>query len=54
MFKVTEGGRPLRPTEATNLGLTDDLWKLIQSAWAQEVELRPPVETIISSLLRAS
>lgn len=41
------GERPLRPPEATKLGLTDDLWELIQSAWAEDATKRPSVPTII-------
>lgn len=50
MCKIIKGERPQRPAEAT---VTDDLWELIQSAWAQEPQSRPPVEAIIASLLRA-
>ena len=51
MYKVRNGERPPRPAEATKFGLTDDLWDLVQSAWAQEPEHRPPVESIIGFLL---
>jgi len=44
----------MRPAKAAKLGLGDDLWNLIQSAWAQDAQRRPPVETIIDSLLRAT
>ncbi|KAF9651283.1 kinase-like protein [Thelephora ganbajun] len=54
MLKVINGERPARPTEAAKLGLTDDLWDLIQSAWAQDAQHRPPVETIIDFLLRVT
>jgi len=54
MIKVRNKERPPRPAEATKFGLTDDLWDLIRSAWAQEPESRPPVERIVGFLLRAS
>jgi hypothetical protein len=41
------GERPVRPSEATELGLTGDLWQLIQSAWAEDATKRPSVPTII-------
>ena len=54
MFKVMNGERPARPAEAVGVGLTDDLWDLIKSAWAQDKQHRPPVETIVDFLLRAA
>jgi len=54
MVKIIRGERPTRPKDTTKLGLTDDLWELIQSAWAQDAEHRPPVEKIIDFLLRAT
>lgn len=44
------GERPERPPEAM---LTDDLWDLVQSAWAEDASERPSVPTIIDLLLRA-
>jgi len=49
---VMSGERPERPSEATELGLADDLWELIQSAWAEDVSRRPSVPTIIDFLLQ--
>jgi len=54
MFKLTKGERPPRPAQAAKLGLTDGLWELIQSAWAEDAQQRPPVEKIIDFLLRAT
>ena len=54
MVKVMNGGRPTRPAEATELGLTDELWDLIRSAWAQDAQHRPPVQRIVDFLLRAA
>jgi len=46
------GERPERPFEATELGLTDGLWDLIQSSWAEDTTKRPSVPTIIDYLLQ--
>ena len=54
MVKVTSGERPARPADATKLGLTDGLWDLIQFAWAEDTQERPPVEMIIDFLLRTT
>ena len=41
------GERPVRPSKATKFGLTDDLWELIQLAWAEDPTERPSIPTII-------
>ena len=47
--RIMVGARPERP-EATELGLTDDLWDMIRSAWAANANERPSVPTIIDFL----
>lgn len=47
---IMSGERPARPSEATKLGLTDDLWELIQFAWAEDPTERPSIPTIINFL----
>jgi len=54
MVKVMNGERPTRSDEAAELGFTDELWDLIQSAWAQDAQHRPQVETIVDFLLRTA
>lgn len=54
MLKVMKGERPTRPAAATKLGLTDGLWHLIRSSWAQDPQRRPAVDAIIDFLLRAA
>lgn len=54
MVKVMNGERPTRSDEAAELGLTGGLWDLIESAWAQDAQRRPQVETIVDFLLRAA
>ena len=49
---MSAGKRPERPSQATELGLTDGLWDLIQSAWAEDATKRPSVPTIIDVLLQ--
>ena len=51
---VTSGERPARPADATKLGLPGVLWDLIQFAWAEDAQERPPVEMIIDFLLRTT
>ena len=44
------GQRPLRPPKGTELGLSDELWGIVQSSLAHEVEKRPSVSIFIDFL----
>ena len=52
--RVTDGERPQRPQESTTLGLSDELWAVIQSSWSHEVVDRPSLSTIVDLLERAN
>lgn len=51
--QVLRHKRPERPVEATNIGLTDIIWSLIEKCWAQDAKQRPSVELISRSLYEA-
>ena len=53
MKKVIDGERPLRPKKGKKLGLSDELWELIQSSLAHEVEKRPSASAFVDSLEKA-
>lgn len=46
---VYEHGRPDRPDQqiANRVGLTDDLWSLINECWNKEAGLRPTLDTVV-------
>ena len=50
MKKILDGERPPRPQKGKKLGLSDDLWEIIQSSLAHEAEKRPPVSTFLDVL----
>ena len=50
--KIAEGERPPRPPKTTKLGLSDELWAVIQSSWAHEAGDRPPLSTLVDLLER--
>ncbi|KAF9647764.1 kinase-like protein [Thelephora ganbajun] len=54
MKKIMDGERPLRPQKTTRLGLSDEFWEVIQSSWAHGMEQRPPVETFVEFLEKAT
>jgi hypothetical protein len=47
LLKVLRGERPSRPMLCGNIGFDDDLWKLIQNAWAANPKRRPPLSELL-------
>jgi hypothetical protein len=45
-----QGGRPARPIHAVGLGLTDDVWQLIEECWQQDRGKRPSTSLILDHL----
>ena len=54
MKKIIDGERPLRPTKGKKLGLSDELWEIIQSSLAHRVEERPSVPKFVDFLKKAT
>lgn len=52
--KITDGERPPRPPKTTRLGLSDELWAMIQSSWASKAEDRPSASAFVELLERAN
>jgi hypothetical protein len=52
--KVAEGGRPPRPPKSTKLGLSDELWAVVQSSWSHEATDRPSLSTFVELLERVN
>ena len=53
MKKTMDGERPSRPQKTTRLGLSDELWAVVQSSLAFKAEDRPPVSAFVDLLERA-
>jgi hypothetical protein len=52
VYKVLSGERPPRPSEADCiLDMTDDMWFLIDSCWAQDRHWRPSMPDVRAMLL---
>ena len=49
-FLVTEGRRPSKPTEASRLGLSSDVWRLVQDCWKQRRKKRPEIQYVTRRL----
>ena len=54
MKKILDGERPLRPPKGNKLGLSDELWRIIESSLAQGVEERPSVSAFVDFLQGAT
>lgn len=53
MLVITEGVRPEKPENATQLGFTEELWSIVEQCWLGDWRARPGVEDILSCLNNA-
>ncbi|OCH94856.1 kinase-like protein [Obba rivulosa] len=54
MNKVLSGGRPDRPYQAMGLGLTDDVWEIMQRCWEEDLSARPAACDVLIKLRKSS
>ena len=45
-----EGKRPLRPNNSESLGITDEIWGLLELCWAKDASSRPAVGHVMRRL----
>ncbi|KAH9839257.1 kinase-like domain-containing protein [Rhodofomes roseus] len=50
VFRVILGIRPERPTAATSLGLSDDIWNLMEHGWCPQWQRRPRIKHVLEIL----
>jgi hypothetical protein len=50
---ITDGERPPRPSKGKKLGLSNELWELVQSSWVHEAKKRPQVDAFVEFLEQA-
>jgi hypothetical protein len=50
IFQILQGDRPKIPGNAQEVGLTVEMWKLIESCWRQNPRKRPTIEEIVVRL----
>jgi len=46
-YDILEGCRPDMPENAQAVGLTVEMWKLLESCWHQDPEERPTMEVVV-------
>jgi len=49
-YKVLDGGRPTKPTNASDVGISDGLWQLLARCWNADDTKRPQVNEIFQHL----
>lgn len=54
VVKVLSGERPPKPTNALELGLSDEVWKLLEDCWQTERKLRPLVKDVLACIKSAA
>jgi hypothetical protein len=47
VVRISRGGRPEMPGNAQEVGLTGEMWKLLESCWQQNPEKRPTMEEVV-------
>ena len=47
VLRISQGGRPEMPKNAQEIGLTDEMWKLLESCWLQNPKKRPTMEEVV-------
>ena len=50
VFQILRGDRPKMPENTHEVGLTVEIWNLIESCWRQDPKKRPTIEEIVARL----
>jgi hypothetical protein len=50
VFQILRGDRPEMPENAQEVGLTVEIWKLIESCWRQNPKKRPTIKEVVVRL----
>ena len=54
VFKVLGGEKPSRPANALELGLSDQVWGLLEKCWRIQSRCRPPVKYVLGHIKAAA
>ena len=44
---ISRGGRPEMPEDAREVGLTNDMWALLENCWQEDPYRRPSIEEVV-------
>jgi Protein tyrosine and serine/threonine kinase len=51
--RILRGRRPERPEESRKLGLSDNVWNMVEACWSKDPSLRPTVSEVVTCLNNA-
>ncbi|KAF9781280.1 kinase-like domain-containing protein [Thelephora terrestris] len=54
VFQVMGGVKPSKPSKALELGLSEELWELLEECWQTERQLRPQVNDVLGRVKSAA
>ena len=54
VFKVVGGGKPSKPANSLELGLSDKVWKLLEDCWQTQRTLRPSIKDVLTRVKTAA
>ena len=46
VLRISQGGRPEMPENAQAVGLTNDMWRVLEDCWQQNPKKRPTMEEV--------
>ena len=49
VLRISQGGRPEMPGNAQAIGLTAEIWDLLESCWRQDLKKRPTMGDVVRS-----
>ena len=47
VLRISRGGRPEMPENAQAVGLTDEIWNILESCWQQNPKKRPMMDEVV-------
>ena len=47
VLQISRGGRPVMPANAQTVGLTGEMWKVLESCWQRDPKTRPTMEDVV-------
>jgi serine/threonine protein kinase len=47
VLRISQGGRPTMPEDAQAVGLTTEIWSVLESCWNQNPKKRPTMQEVV-------
>ena len=53
-FYITDGARPIKPSNAEQIGFEDGTWELVEECWMEDPVKRPEIGRVLTHLIRVA